>query len=58
MRCKMSGVLVLNEHACSSVVLIIKTVDLMSNFEQPLSSTACLLNTLKGNCYDNNNNNN
>jgi len=48
MCCKMCGVLILSEYACSSVVLMIKTV--MSNFEYVKYSS--LLNTLKGNCFD------
>ena len=48
MRCKMCGVLILNEHLCSSVVLIVKTV--LSNFEYVKYSS--LLNTLKGICFD------
>jgi len=44
----MCGVLILNEHTCSSIVLIVKTV--MSNFEYVKYSS--LLNTLKGNCFD------
>jgi len=31
MRCKLSGVFIISEHTCGSVVLIIKTV--MSNFD-------------------------
>jgi len=45
---KICGVLILNEHTCSSFVLIIKTV--MSNFVYVKYSS--VLNTLKGNCFD------
>jgi len=48
MCCKMCGVFILREHTCSSVVLMVKTV--MSNFEYVKYSS--LLNTLKGNCFD------
>jgi len=48
MRWKMCGVFILNEYTCSSVVLIVKIV--MSNFEYVKYSS--LLNTLKGNCFD------
>jgi len=44
----MCGVLILNEHTCSSVVLRVKTV--ISNFEYVKYSS--LLNTLKGICFD------
>ena len=44
----MCGVFILNEHLCSSVVLIVKTV--LSNFECVKYSS--LLNRLKGNCFD------
>jgi len=48
MRCKMCGVFILSEHTCSSVVLTVKIV--MSSYECVKSSS--LLNTLKGNCFD------
>jgi len=44
MRCKLSGVFIISEHTCGSVVLIIKTV--MSNFDYVKYSS--LLNTLTG----------
>jgi len=46
----MCGVLVLSEHTYMQFRCIIKTVGLMSNFEQVKYSS--LLNTLKGNCFD------
>jgi len=49
MRCKMCGVFILSEHTCSYVVLTVKIV--MSSYECVKSSS--LLNTLKGNCFDN-----
>jgi len=45
---KMCAVLIFNEHTCSSVVLTVKIV--MSNFEYVKYSS--LLNTLNGNCFD------
>jgi len=44
----MCGVFILSEHACISVVTIVKII--MSNFEYVKYSS--LLNTLKGNCFD------
>jgi len=44
----MCGVLIVNEHTCSSVVLIVKIV--MPNSEYVKYSS--LLKTLKGNCFD------
>jgi len=54
MRCKMCGVFILSEHrgpTCSSVVglLIVKIV--MSSYEC-VKYTSSLLNTLKGNCFN------
>ena len=48
MRCKMCGVFILREHTCNSVVLMVKIV--MSSYEYVKYSS--LLNTLKGNCFD------